>query len=36
MKVNESIFRDYDIRGIVGRDLDEQSPRFLVRLLVHI
>ncbi|OGD87012.1 hypothetical protein A2870_01725 [Candidatus Curtissbacteria bacterium RIFCSPHIGHO2_01_FULL_41_11] len=24
MKVNESIFRDYDIRGIVGRDLDEQ------------
>ncbi|MDP2632135.1 MAG: phosphomannomutase/phosphoglucomutase [Candidatus Curtissbacteria bacterium] len=24
MKVNEAIFRDYDIRGIVGRDLDEQ------------
>lgn len=23
MKVNEAIFRDYDIRGIVGRDIDE-------------
>src|SRR3989344_3358308 len=24
MKVNEAIFRDYDIRGIVGEDLDEK------------
>ena len=24
MKVNEAIFRDYDIRGIVGKDLDEK------------
>lgn len=23
MKLNEAIFRDYDIRGIVGRDIDE-------------
>src|SRR3990167_7066343 len=24
MQVNEAIFRDYDIRGIVGKDLDEK------------
>lgn len=24
MKVNEAIFREYDIRGIVGVDLDEK------------
>ena len=24
MKVNESIFREYDIRGIVGADIDEK------------
>ena len=24
MQVNEAIFRDYDIRGIVGEDLDEK------------
>lgn len=27
MKVNEAIFRDYDIRGIVGEDLDEEFAR---------
>ena len=24
MKVNESIFREYDIRGIAGADIDEK------------
>ena len=24
MQVNEAIFRDYDIRGIVGEDIDEE------------
>src|SRR3990167_6447590 len=27
MKVNESIFRDYDIRGIVGEDLSDEFAR---------
>jgi phosphomannomutase/phosphoglucomutase len=28
MKVNETIFRDYDIRGIVGEDLNEEFAEF--------
>ncbi|KKS04089.1 hypothetical protein A2W70_02675 [Candidatus Curtissbacteria bacterium RIFCSPLOWO2_02_41_11] len=27
MRVNEAIFRDYDIRGIVGQDIDEEFAR---------
>ena len=27
MKVNEAIFREYDIRGIVGQDIDENFAR---------
>lgn len=27
MKVNEAIFRDYDIRGLVGEDIDEEFSR---------
>lgn len=27
MKVNEAIFREYDIRGLVGSDIDERFAK---------
>ena len=31
MEINRSIFREYDIRGVVGKDLDEQSVYLIGR-----
>ena len=33
MKINEVIFREYDIRGVVGRDFDEDFAKYLGKAL---